>query len=141
MSLESSDSIARRFIADHIASVAQLEALLLLRTNPRQTWTSAELARELRVEPDWAAAQLADLCDRGLLELQAGEPASFSYKPRTRPLEEAVTAVAQAYLVHRIRVIELIYAKPPGGLRAFSDAFLLRKPGSDRRDHKEPSGG
>ena len=38
-----------------------------------------------------------------------------------------VTLVAQAYLLHRVSVIEAIYGSPNASIRAFSDAFRFRR--------------
>jgi hypothetical protein len=118
---------AQRFIRDHITSVAQLEMLLLLRTNPQQAWSAVELARELRVDPAWAEAQMCYLHEKQLIELSAASDPVYRYCPATPELEATVTALTQAYLVHRVSVIELIYDKPPEALRALADAFRIRK--------------
>jgi hypothetical protein len=83
---------------------------------------------ELRVEPAWANQQLTALAENGLLVSQVapGQPA-FRFSPRTPELEQAVTAVAQDYLLHRVSVIEFIYSRPSDTIRAFADAFRLRK--------------
>jgi len=116
------------FIQDHISSVAQLEILLLLQTNPRQSWSPPAIARELRIEPAGAAGQLAQLVNSGLIREIA--PAEFAFAPATPAFQAAVLALAQEYLIRRVTVIGLIFAKPPApppGIRAFSDAFKLRK--------------
>jgi DNA-binding MarR family transcriptional regulator len=120
----------RQFLNDHITSVAQLEILLLLQTNPQQSWSPADIARELRIEVAGAAQQLAMLAASGLIREVPTPHGSFIYEPHTPELQAAVTALAQAYLIRRVTVIGLIFAKPPpstGSIRAFSDAFKLRK--------------
>jgi hypothetical protein len=42
----------QQFIAQHIESLAQLEALLLMRAEPDREWDSAELARQLYITAD-----------------------------------------------------------------------------------------
>ena len=125
----------QRFLYDYIGSVAQLEILLLLQTNSQQSWSAQAIARELRIESAGASQQLALLATAGLVRTtppSPDAPATFAYAPQTPDLQAAVTALAQAYLIRRVTVIGLIHAKPPGGgggasLRAFSDAFRLRK--------------
>lgn len=118
---------ARRFLDEHITSVAQLEMVLLLRNNPQQQWTAERLSRELRVEPAWALAQLRDFSRRGLLQSSDQGALSFQYDPQSPELDQSVIAVSQAYLLQRVSVIELIYGKPSPNIRAFADAFRLRK--------------
>ena len=115
----------REFIAAHIASVAQLESLLLLKTNPTQSWTPDMMARELRIDPKAAADQLAGLEKDGFL--QGGPAAGYRYVPRTPALDDAVIALAQAYLVRRVTITGLIFSQSNRVIRAFSDAFRLRR--------------
>jgi predicted transcriptional regulator len=123
----------QRFIEQHIRSVAQLDLLLLLRTRPEQPWTPDDIAREMRVEPSWAQGELLNLSNRGLVEkssdssTEGGTSPRYKYQPRTSELERAVTDVAQAYLLQRVRLIEEIYRQPSEHIRAFADAFRLRK--------------
>jgi hypothetical protein len=116
-----------RFVERHIQSVSQLELLLLLRTAPDQTWSAEQIAREMRVELVWAQAQLVSFCERGLVERLGEGSTEFRYRPRTPELEKAVTELARAAVLHRVRLIELIYSRPSDHLRAFADAFKLRK--------------
>lgn len=127
MPAEDASAEARRFVAEHISSVAQLEMLLLLRTNPSESWTASQMAREMRMDAAWAEARLKELHARGLLERsEQGDPA-YRYQPRTPELERAVTAVSRAYLLQRVSIIELIYSKPSDSIRVFADAFRLKK--------------
>jgi DNA-binding IclR family transcriptional regulator len=128
----SSDAV-RRFLHDHIATVAQLEILLLLQTNPQQNWAPAKIAHELRAERSGTEQQLRLLEQHTLVK--PDDAGAYHYQPATPELHAAAVAVAQAYLVRRVAVIEMIYSKPPDSLRAFSDAFRLRKdePGGSSR--------
>ena len=115
----------KQFLNDRISSVGQLEMLLLLQTNPKQKWTVAEIARNLRTETGGTQPQLEILVQSGLLNKD--DSGAYFYAPANDELHAAAVALAQAYLVRRVTVISLIFAKPPHGLRAFSDAFRLRK--------------
>jgi len=128
----STDAV-RRFLHDHIATVAQLEILLLLQTNPHQKWAPAKVAHELRADSAGTEQQLKLLEQHALVKRDSG--GGYYYEPATPELHAAVISVAQAYLVRRVAVIEMIYSKPPDSLRAFSDAFRLRKeePGAPSR--------
>lgn len=117
----------REFIASYITSVAQLEILLLLKTSPTQSWTPDMLAKEFRIDPKAAAEQLSVLQKHGLLEIRPGPGPTYGYCPRTPALGEAVTALAQAYLVRRVTITGLIFSRSTRVIRAFSDAFRLRK--------------
>src|SRR6185437_14102772 len=72
------------FILRHFESITQLEALLLLRANPKNDWTLPTItARLYAAEPDVAAA-LARLCGDGFLACQDG---IYRYDGRRRPSE------------------------------------------------------
>jgi hypothetical protein len=132
LELEGLPELVRRFLADHIHSVVQLEALLLVASSPPREWTPDELAGELRVEVAWAHSQLTELCSRGLLECSE-RGGLYRYNPKTAELDAAVKALAAAYRERRVAVIAFIYAKPPDPIRGFADAFRLRKP-KDKAD-------
>ncbi len=117
----------RRFIAEHIRSVAELELLLLLRLSPERGWIPADLGRELRVEPAWAESQVRRLTGRGLVEASDQPETTYRFRPRSPELAEAVATLAQAFLLHRVSVIELIYTGPSEGAQALADAFRLTR--------------
>lgn len=151
MSDEGISDRVKRFIATYISSIAQLEILLLLHTNVRQTWSAADIARELRIETAGAETQLAALAASGLVVRvaegdaaparpgsgAAGNPpaARYRYNAGNPELEADTVALAQAYLVRRVTVVGLIFAKPPDKARFFSEAFRFRQ-----EPRKEPNG-
>jgi hypothetical protein len=75
----------RDFIFRHIDSVAQWEALLLLRANPAEAWDVGKIARRLYASDEDIAALLAHLCQGGFLTSSNGlfryEGASDSASP------------------------------------------------------------
>lgn len=125
--MSADDSEARRFIAEHITSVAQLELLLLLRTTPDEWWSSDALARELRMEASWMEGTLGTLHAKGLCARSHDAPIRYQFAPASPALEQAVTIVARAYILHRVSIIEAIYSKPSASIRVFADAFKLKK--------------
>jgi hypothetical protein len=116
----------RALIIEHISTVAQVDILLLLRLRPNQWWSAPMLDQELRLNEIWIRGVLRDLCGRGLCE-QSSTDALFRYRPQSAELGQAIDALAEDYLTHRVSVINLIYGKPAPAIQAFSDAFDLRK--------------
>ena len=116
-----------RFLADHVASVAQLEILMLLRARRAEELRPADVGRELRMDAAWAAAELEALAARGFLAARTSSEASYRFAPRSDGLEADLAAVIEAYGQRRVSVINAIYAKPTSNLRGFADAFRLRK--------------
>jgi len=118
-------SPARRFLADHITSTAELDLLLLMRREATTGWTAEALGVEMRMPVPWAAGQLATMRATGLLSL---DPAAERYRYAPAPeLERAVTEIAEAYKARKTRVVALIYAEPDSDAKSFADAFRLRR--------------
>ncbi len=121
---EEISSHVRQFIAKYIPSVARLEILLLLKTQPSAAWTPEAMAKELRIDSRAAGEQLEALHHHGLV---AAQPTGYHYMPQTPELDAAVTALMKAYLLRRVTVISLIFSKTDDVLRSFSDSFKLRR--------------
>jgi hypothetical protein len=119
----------RELIVQHIASVAQLEVLLLTFERRPATWDAAEVARELRIDAGSAATILDDLAARGFLEPVPDAPQRFRFAT-TPQLHAILPELVAAYRERRVAVITLIFSKPPDPLRQFAEAFRLKK-GSD----------
>ncbi|HEX7446969.1 MAG TPA: hypothetical protein VF306_05455 [Pirellulales bacterium] len=117
----------RRFLTGNISSVAQLEVLLLLRSNRDQAWSAEEVGRALYTVPEMMAAQLADLEAKGLLELTDASQPCYRYRPRLDELDAMVGRLAELYKQRRVAVISLMYAEPADKSRSFADAFRIRK--------------
>lgn len=114
-------------IDEHVGSVVQLETLLMLHADAARSWTADEVAASLRIDRAWAQGQLEGLCASRLASC-AGDPApGYRFAPADGRLAAAVDGLARAYAERRVTVISLIFAKPPDTLRAFSDAFRLRR--------------
>jgi hypothetical protein len=113
----------RDFIARHIDSVAELEALLLLRNNPAESWSGDLVAKRLYIAPAEALEILAHLCRDGLLSC---ENQVFRYDCATPELRQTVDELADSYRRQLIPITKLIHAKPRR-IRAFADAFKFTK--------------
>jgi hypothetical protein len=115
----------REFVTQQIDSIAQLEALLLLRDHAPEEWSSDRVAARLYVAEDETARLLADLHQKGFLNQSDNR---FSFSCRTPELETMVTRVAQLYRQKLIPVTNLIHSKQKR-IQQFADAFRLRKEG------------
>jgi DNA-binding IclR family transcriptional regulator len=119
-----------RFILQCIDSVEQLEVLLLLRESSETAWSPEAVARQLYSNPSSIARRLATLQAHQLL-VTTDPPSSYRYQPRTPELNATITRLAEMYRERRVAVITLIASKPIENVRAFSDAFRLRKKDKD----------
>jgi hypothetical protein len=117
----------RRFIVDHINSVESLEILLLLFADAGREWNASEVSRTLYTRLESAAAQLQALHRaKLLLAIEGGESPKYRFHAAS-PEADTVVELEKIYKARRVSVISFIYSKPTDPLRAFSDAFRLRK--------------
>ena len=116
-----------RFLDEHIDSVEQLEVLLLLHRAGDSAWTAEMVAAALYTQPASAARRLASLCDHGLLDEVAGHPAAYRYVADAADQGELISTLADTYRERRVAVVTAIASKPMENVRAFSDAFRLRR--------------
>jgi hypothetical protein len=115
----------RRFILTSIPSVPYLEALLLLRAQPAQSWDAGQLARRLYV-PDRTGAELLQLLrDSGIAQPAGGDDA-LRYAPSAE-LAALLDRVAQAYATELVAVTGLIHSRIDRRAQRFADAFRFRK--------------
>lgn len=113
----------RDFILRYIDSVAQLEALLLLRANPHEVWNVATTARRLYTSEQQVAEILARLCADGLLNCAEG---IYRYADVAPEQQAMIDRLAGAYERHLIPVTNIIHGKPRR-IREFADAFKFKK--------------
>jgi hypothetical protein len=116
-------SDVRDFIFRYIDSVAQLEALLLLRNNPTETWDAAKIAKRLYSGERETKASLSQLCQNGLLTMADG---IYRYEFESPERADMVDRLIVVYTRHLIPVTNIIHGKPRR-IRQFADAFKFRK--------------
>lgn len=113
----------QEFLAKHIDSIAQLEALLLLRDAPDVAWDVQATARRLYIDDQQASHVLAHLCAEGLVESEAG---TFRFRPRSDELSRLAGLLDEYYRRYLVPITNLIHAKPRR-IQQFADAFKLKK--------------
>ena len=98
----------RRFVERRLASVAELEGLLLVRSAPGERWSAREVAARLYIGQSQARAVLEAL---HVQQLMARSGADFLYQPASDTLVRDVDDLAAAYPRFLIAITELIHAK------------------------------
>lgn len=111
----------REYILKQVDSLAQLEALLLLRADPKQSWDICRIANRLYISEPEVSSALARLIDAGLLRVERN---SFRYQP-VPATEALIDRVATTYPNHVAAVAKLIQTKPR--IQQFADAFRFRR--------------
>jgi hypothetical protein len=117
----------RQFIEQHIESLAQLEALLLLRKDPQHEWEAAEVAKTLYVPPEMAETMLKEFTNRGFAAAAPPTDSRYCYRISDDATDKLIEQLAAVYRDRRVAVISLIYSKPLRKVQTFADAFRLRK--------------
>jgi hypothetical protein len=113
----------QEFLARHIDSIAQLEALLLLRSRPLVDWDAQNTAKRLYIAEREASETLTHLAAQGLLSADSG---GYRFAPQNQELLAMADLLAESYRRHLIPITNLIHAKPRR-IRQFADAFKLKK--------------
>ncbi|CAN5626015.1 hypothetical protein BH20VER1_BH20VER1_26930 [soil metagenome] len=117
----------RQLLSRYIASVEQLEILLLLRGQPDRAWTCDQVYEVIRSSQASVAQRLQKFTADGFLREEPGPPRMFRYAPKDGDLAAALDETATVYQTWRLRVIEAIFAPAPDPVQTFADAFKLRK--------------
>lgn len=112
----------REYVLNHVDSIAQLEALLLLRAQPGEAWDLVKMARRLYISEPEVSEAVALLVNSGLVIVDQGH---FSYRPAPG-IGDLIERVLATYRRHLIPVTNLIHSKPPR-IRQFADAFRFRR--------------
>jgi hypothetical protein len=111
------------FILRHLDSIAQLEALLLLRENPNQDWSSQDLAARLYISSERAESLLLLMKSEGFVEATNDR---FWYLGGTKEQKAIIDRLAKFYTSHLVAVTNLIHSRP-SRIREFANAFRLKK--------------
>ena len=122
----------RALLRERIESYEQLEVLFALR-NDRREQTAQEMSVQLAIDRTLADSTLAELQAQGLAELRGRDPEPrYLYAPANPQLDQAVAHLARLYAEQPIAILKILSANAirrvrTGALRAFADAFILRK--------------
>jgi DNA-binding MarR family transcriptional regulator len=97
----------RDFILKHIASVAQIEALLLIWATPGKRWGITQIAARIYASQSEAAKALEGLCGNGLLDRKDG---AFGLNT-SEEIVEMIGRLREAYARHLIPVTDIIHSR------------------------------
>lgn len=117
----------RRFILTSVESIPYLEAMLLLRKEPRLPWDSRRLARRLYISDKKAADLLQALLAAGLLAQTEAAEGCYCYRPVDPELGDMVDSLAEIYVSHLVEVTNLVHSTIDKKAEKFANAFIWRK--------------
>lgn len=116
----------RQFLDACIDSIEQLQVLLLLNSNPDRSWSTTEIATELRSVDTAIEKRMADLYQRNILERKVELHDRHQFTPSSDRMRELVQGLAHQNQVRPYQVIDAIYSGPSKSIRDFADAFKVR---------------
>lgn len=118
----------KRFLDEHIESIDQLEILRVLSEDPQRAWSTGDLAKAVQAPSSTVATQVAALLARGLVVTAAqGTTILFRHGQLTPQLTTELDHALQLYRERPVTMIRMVYARANERLKAFADAFKLRK--------------
>jgi DNA-binding IclR family transcriptional regulator len=112
-------------VSNSFRSVWPLELLLLLRHEPRRTWSVGALVQDLRASVSAVSEGLAALRKLGLVSIDPH--GSYQFEAGSAELEELAHELSELYSRKPRAVMRAILAAPNNQIQTFADAFRLRK--------------
>jgi len=113
------------FIRGSFCSIWSMELFLLLKTDPARHWSPVELVTALRGSDSVVAQSIRSLLAAGLIVEEAD--GRVRYAPASPDIETLANEAQHFYAKKPDAVRRVIVTAAQDQLRAFSDAFKLRK--------------
>jgi hypothetical protein len=108
----------RELIQSSIRSTEQLEILFRLRADASRSWSTKELARDLRMREAVAASAAQGLALGGLISgVEKSSPLRYRYDPRGVETVETLNALAEAHAQNQGAILMLISSGAIGRMR------------------------
>ena len=120
-----------RLLQDRVASLEQLETLLLLRRTRDRAWDLPDVAQRLSMPESSIEPCLVELTQHGMLASQgAGIATTWQYDPASPELAALIDRLASVYDERRLEVMRMLSAQAMERIRdsaakAFDDAFVI----------------
>lgn len=117
----------RDFLQQRLASIDQIQVVLLLRKDRTRSWTALEVAKELGTAPESAAMRLFLLASGGLLAFEAASIPRYRYGTVDAETDALLEELAQLVAADPQAVLSAVDSRPSDPLQSFADAFRLKK--------------
>lgn len=116
----------RQFIVSHLASVEELEILLMLAKGERQEWTVDPIYQVILSSRSSVERALEKFVTDGLIHKSVAEATSI-YRFQPRGGDSTILELARCYRAAPVRVIEAIYQRSRDSVQGFADAFKIKR--------------
>jgi hypothetical protein len=114
------------FVAKRIATVSELETLLIMSAEESRLWSVDDIAARIYAAKPSAAAVLHALQEQRLVAMD-DTGSLFRFSPVDDEERQTILQTAIAYRVHLIPIATLIHKKASGSVQEFARAFSLKK--------------
>lgn len=114
------------FLQQRLASIEQIEIVLLLRGDRARSWSAPEVAAELAMPPESAAMRLFLLASSGLLLFEPAGVPRYRYAGGDPDTDALIGELAEIYPNNK-GAIGAVIGAPVDPIRSFADAFKLKK--------------
>lgn len=105
--------VVLQFVDEFVGSIAQLETLLLLSTNPNKWFCADDVARAVFINTEHAKQALFPLFRAGLLQRNIEQKEEYyQFHPRDLQLIRDVNELAAAYKEDRGALVSRVFARP-----------------------------
>jgi len=119
-------SDVEQFLLRNIDSIAEIEGLILARTDLKKEWDVISISKRLYTNEKEAGALLAKMAERGLLLRTPG--GKYKYCNQTSEQEMIIEKVVDAYRRFLLPVTSLIHSNAgKDRVQMFADAFIIKK--------------
>ena len=118
----------RALLQRALPSMVHVEAVLLLAKTPSHSHQPHAVAAAIGTTPEIAAAAIADLVTARLAEVAPGSaPPEFRLAATDAATVHALASLREMYDRRPVTLVKAVYDRPPAPLKAFADAFRVRK--------------
>jgi hypothetical protein len=114
------------FVADHLASVHELNVLATLSEASDRWLTVQTTAERTGMRGSLARKALDRLVSRNLLDIRVSDDVRYQYRPGTPELVTGAAALVDAYKRNPLAVLQLVTYTSRGSASDFADAFRIR---------------
>ncbi|MGH7181892.1 MAG: hypothetical protein ACREJN_07950 [Nitrospiraceae bacterium] len=116
----------KNFVVRYIDSIAEMEAMLFLRSHRDRDWSAGSVADWIYASEEVSDTVLARLTENGFITSE-GMPVRYQYGPRNQELARMLDQVAEAYSKYLVPVTEIVHKKSRRNIEGLAQAFEFKK--------------
>lgn len=126
MATEKLSTLVKNFLSAHIHSVAEIDILTIMCSDPTRSWTARAIDGILCHNEAVISRRLLDFAEAGLVIVDGATPPAYRCPDFESPLGKALRETVDAYLNRPVKVIESIFKPEEDAAQQFADAFRIR---------------